>query len=1322
MSMKNGIAKGAVVAGLGIAIAMGTGSVTAYAAAPSIDGTPANPMVTVDQSHAYAPGDEVTIDVSQTVGTEKYDEFVLSDVISTGVLDITDKPAHVYKVSADGTKSEVNGAGTYTYDKDTKTLAFSFSKDYLDNKMESDGSTTYVLEYTLKVTDADGIRKVAGGASGLDLDVSAASTIAVDGHDAYSKGATERTIAIDADAKSSDTKDDTAFDPISYISSLVASLFADHSADYSMVSASGTDASVHQASAYKSHVSLMQVADDVNTGTSNSATTSSDANATNGNTNANDASETGTTNKNQSSTNTTADNTNANTGNASGNASNTNTNTGNTSDNASNTNTNTNTGNTSTGTPAPVIDATPTVAISLKDDKVEPGGKTTGTLTISAAAGKVLGNTDYKLIAPSGVKISGEKATPDASTLPTKVTVTFTATVDNTKDVAGKTLTITGGTKDGTASKSAAITVRQPAVSSTLTADKTKMETGETVTFTSTASAVNDSTGTAPTVSGVVRTMTLTVPDGSSVIASDNGTVKQDGTNVTVTWAAESGNGALAKHTVKVTVPDTADTGGKSVTATGTITGANIADTTLGGNPTVDITPNTAGVTITPDKETVDTGDTLTFKIEASKLTGHLKNAKLSIAFFDEHTSLQHNEHTGMGMGSANRSNVPLSNLQVQDDGTGKKDETNTVLTYDLGDLTASSTKTITITVPDTWRGDQKHQHQEYTDAQSVTTVTASQNFSMNVDLSSDTSKPVSSSYDILEHVTSPTITGTTTISNAKPSAGDTIDIDVTPQVNGGGTKNLVTQVTLAGVDGIPAENITMDDEGAKLKDNVVTFPAVPSASGELRKQTIHIKLPDDGTMNEKTITATATAKASNIDQTHIDIPQSAVIQKPLVTLKTSATAVSNKAAVDGKTTDSNGGTTKATETSDADASAPTTADDTKKTTDGKGSSDTEAATNPQEKKDANLVINNGDEIEYNVVITQDNKDAHANGIVATSKLDDFAAQNGVYIEPDTIVVKRGNDDITKNVSITYIGSENQRTGIEVSIGTIGNEPVTITYKAITGEANNDLMRGKKITNTTSITGTNFLVPNEAKVDVEIASASLSPSIYTNAEQVKIGTDVKYEQVKIGTDVKYTTIITNNKSDSSSIAKNVYAASAIDDYAAKIGVAIDPSSLQLLYIEDGKAKDVTKDATIKWDGTKGFSVDTNVNLAATHATKANINKVGTSTDDTDTRYSGLDHALVILYSASTTDVNKDVYGENDMTDTIITRADNATYAATNKSTRLVAYDVPVQQDEQGGTIADSLTQTGDATVIAGIGTAIAAGIAGIVAVVRRRRH
>lgn len=1295
MSMKQGIAKGAVVAGLGIAIVMGAGSVPAYAASPSIDGTPANPVVTVDQSHAYAPGDEVTIDVSQTVGKEKYDEFVLSDVISTGVLDITNKPAHVYKVSADGKRSEVNGAGTYTYDKKTKTLAFSFSKDYLDHKMESDGSTTYVLEYTLRVTDADGIRKAAGGASGIDLDVSAASTIAVDGHDAYSKGATWRTIAIDADAKGK-THDDAAFDPMSYISSLVENLFADHSSDYGMVSTSGTDASVRQASEYKSHVALVQVAEDNTTDTNESTGTD----AANGNTQGTDATTANGTTDGTTGTSTTDGGKTTGTGASGNDATNTATNTSSDTGNTGNDVT-TPSGNGNTGTDAPSVDASPSVTLSLKDGSVEPGGKTTGKLTISAASGKVLGNTDYALTAPSGVTISDEQATPDSSANPKTVTVTFTATVDGTKDVAGKTLTVTGGTKDGTVTKSANITVRQPAVSGTLTADKEKMETGETVTFTSTASAVKDGTGTAPTVTGVVRTMTLSVPEGATVTASDNGTVKQEGTNVSVTWAAESGDGALATHTVKVAVPDTAETGGKSVTATGTITGTNIADTTLGGNPTVDITPNTAGVAITPDKETVDAGDTLTFKIDASKLTGHLKNAKLNVQFSEISSSVSSNGETGMGI--ATREPNLLSRLRAVYEKDGQPNDNDGSVTYDLGTLTSSATKTITITIPDKLRGDDASQ-------QSASGGSTHHSLSVNATITSDTSKDVSSDYDILEHVSSPTVSGTTTVSNDTPSAGDTVDVVVTPQVDNGSAKNLVTQVTLSDVGGA---TVTADG-GGKVDGNVVTFPAVASASGKLDPQTIHITFPDNGTMNGRKITATATVSASNVQATQVGT-QMFEVQTPSVSLKTSATAVSSKAAVDGKTSASDGGTTKASDVTDAssNAQADTPSDDaSKQTTDGKGGDDTAPTTNPQEKKDANLVINNGDEIEYNIAVTQGATHAHANNVEVTSALDDYAAKNGVYIEPDTIVVKNGDTDITDQVTIGLNGSKTQPSGVTVGLGNINAGTITITYKASTGKASNDLMRGKKITNTTTLTGTNFSQPDDASVEVEIASAKLTPTMYTNASEVKIGTDVKY-----------TTIITNNNNDdSTSIAKNVYVASAIDSYAASIGVAIDPSSLQILYVEDGKVQDVTKDVTIQWDGTQGFSVDTSVNLAATHTSEDDIKKAGNSTDDANTRYADLDHALVVLYSANTTDVSKDVYGENDVTSTVITRADNATYAAANMKTTLVAYDEPAQEMAQGGTIQDTLTQTGDPTVIAGIGTAIAAGFAGIVAAIRRRRR
>ena len=1256
MNIKHGIAGSAVVAGLGVAITMGVGSVPAYAIAPSIDGTPSNPVVTVDQSHAYAPGDEVTVDVSQTVGTERYDEFVLSDVISTGVLDITDNPAHVYKITADGTKTEVNGAGSYTYDKDTKTLAFSFSKDYLAHKMEHDGSTTYVLEYKLKVADADDIRRVSGGADGLSLDVSAASTIAVDGHDAYAKGATGRTIAIDTDAKGAAASD--SFDPLSYIGSLVSSLLADHSADYDMVSTSGASTSVVQAGEYRSHVSLHQVKDDADTEVNGNANTNENAGT---NTNANTSGNTNT-NTNESA------NTNANTNESAG------------------TNTNTNTSgntNTNTGTDTPVVDDSPTARLALSDATVEPGGKVTGTLTISAASGKVLGSdVDYALNASDGVTISGESSKKDGDS---SMTVTFTATVDNTKDVAGKTLTITGGVKGG-ASKNATLTVRQPAVSGTLTADKSDIETGGTVTFTSAAAAIKDSSGTAPTASGVVRTMTVSAPEGSAITASDSGTVTDNGDGTTtVTWAAESGNGTFASHTVSVTVPDNAVTGGKTVTASGTITGTNIADTTLGGSPTVNVTANTTSVTIKADKETYDAGDKMALTIDASKLSGHAKNAKLKLTLTKSETKYDKDGHAA----STDIEDMPWSDVSAAYDSDATLD--GTTLVYDLGDLSTAS-KTVTITIPTGMRGDDTARGM-YVDAV----------------LTSDTTTDVKDTYAVNKHVSSPTVSGTTTVSNDTPSAGDTVDVVVTPQVDNGSAKNLVTQVTLSDVGGA---TVTADG-GGTVDGNVVTFPAVASASGKLDPQTIHITFPDNGTMNGRKITATATVSASNAKTAQIGT-QMFEVQTPSVSLKTSATAVSSKAAVDGKTSASDGGTTKASDVTDAssNAQADTPSDDaSKQTTDGKGGDDTAPTTNPQEKKDANLVINNGDEIEYNIAVTQGATHAHANNVEVTSALDDYAAKNGVYIEPDTIVVKNGDTDITDQVTIGLNGSKTQPSGVTVGLGNINAGTITITYKASTGKASNDLMRGKKITNTTTLTGTNFSQPDDASVEVEIASAKLTPTMYTNASEVKIGTDVKY-----------TTIITNNNNDdSTSIAKNVYVASAIDSYAASIGVAIDPSSLQILYVEDGKAQDVTKDVTIQWDGTQGFSVDTSVNLAATHTSEDDIKKAGNSTDDADTRYADLDHALVVLYSANTTDVSKDVYGENDVTSTVITRADNATYAAANMKTTLVAYDEPAQEMAQGGTIQDTLTQTGDPTVIAGIGTAIAAGFAGIVAAIRRKR-
>lgn len=1367
MITKHG-ARSAVIAGLGIALAIGMSGSPAYASSPSVDGTPSNPIVTVDQTKTYAPGDSVTVDVSQTVGTEKYSEFVLSDVIDSGVLDITNEPAHVYKIDSNGNRTEVNNAGTYTYDSATKTLSFSFSDDYLKNKMAHDGKTTYVLEYKLKVAGSEQLKDIANGnADALSFDVGAASTVAVDGHDAYAKGASARTINIDADAHSTESD----FNPLSYLTEMLASMFSNHDDEYTMsTDTKNTNQPLSQASDYKSHVSLKQAADTANEneatlipslmpGTMSNVTFNNIPSGQTGSwlalyaddsvdgkklrqytytiTDKNDTSKqtaytfklddsvSGLTADSEASTSTDSslsnlelsiDGTKSDTfkynvlsykvpsnlfswkqDNSSDTKTDTNTDTktntdanasGDKSENA-NENTNGNTDNNTTPT-VPTV-AVPKIAMSLDSTTVNPGGTVSGTMTIESADGTTA-LTDAKNISisstDSGVTVSNVKSTYTPSeNAPTKVVTTFDVAVP--ASLAGKQLTLTGGIGSNTQSQT--FTVAQPAINGTLTADNTQIETGGTVSFTTGGTVSNG------TASNIKRTMTINAPAGSTISADGSATINDN----TITWTDASADGTLASHTVKVTVPDTAKTGGKTVTASGTITSDNTSETTMGGNPTVNIMPNMVNGTLTTSTDTIDAGDSFDVDVSAALASGHIKNGKLVVA---------------VSSGDADNTNA-LQDITIDDtDGVikgraqsgisdGKPLGVNTIwtVTYDLGTLNTSVSHVI-------------HVH-------SVSGA-AGGSIGINGTITSDTT----ADYDLgnkIVNITKPSVSGMTTLSNATPSAGDTLDFTVTPSVKDGNAKNLATTVTVANADGA-----TITADGGTVSGNTVTFPAVSKLNGDGSKMTVHVALPDDGSLNGKTITFTANSKADNVASTQVGDKQSATVQTPKVTLKSSATAVSSKAAVDGKTVDSDGGTSKADDTStsnktdtstDATNTSPatdTSKDSSKQTTDGKGDSDTSAITNPEEQADANLVVNNGDEIEYNATVEQSAESAYANNVTLTNALDDYSAKNGVYIEPDSLSIKQDGTDVTSKYAsaIKWTGDSSQPTGFTLNAGRLGKGTLTVTYKASTGKANNDLLRGKTITNTTSVTGTNFNKPDAAKVDVVIASASLQSEILTASDTAKIGDNIKYANV-----------ITNDSTDTSSIAKNIYAAVALDDYASSIGVGIDPSSLQILSIENGKATDITKNVTIKWNDTKGFSVDTNVNLAASKAKDSDIQKIITSTDDTS-RYAGIDHALVILYDANTADVNKDVYGDNDITMSLITRADNATYAAANRQLKLVAYDAPEQQELEGGSISDTdgtngskMTQTGDAITLASIGTAIAAGIAAITVKFRRRK-
>lgn len=1328
-------ARGIVTLGLGLGLTLAGGATMAQPALaiePSVDGTPSNPIVSVDQSKTYAPSDEVTVSVSQTVGNERYSKFVLSDVLDSGVLQTSDVPAHVYKVDRDGSKTELDNVGAYTYDSKTKVLSFAFSDDYLKNGMECNGET-YALEYTLKVTDANKIADVTNDATELTLGVSATSTIAVDGHDSYSKGANEQAIDITTDEKKSSTKTkDETTNPIDAIADWFSNLTADHSGDYDVVSTSSADdVSVSQISSHKSHVIRIRQADDSTADVTETvsdklkdinvtynyadkngdATTDiadfsydktsydievdklhsafgysvtglptgyswasedssveveqdSDGNITKATitiygVNSNDSTDTITQKYVLNfKVKTTADDNNSGSG-------------------GDTTGDNTGTGSDDTGgngdTPVTPEAKTTTLKHTLSLDKttVDPGGTVNGTMVASIDEfGEAVTDGELGFTYDSNVmkltidsvkdengndvtckKVSMSVTTPGIdgtaymtgldsvpfATKNTNVTVKFHIDVADTASVAGTSISFTSTSainNTGVTTQDATIKVNSPSVNGTLTVDNKTPQTGDTVTFTS------DVTVTGGNANGVVRTMTIDAPDGCTITASDGGTVSGN----TVTWPAESGSGELKTYTVKVAIPDTASVSGKTIKASGTITGNAIEETTLGSNPTVTIGTNAVTGRVDADKTNMETGDTATFDVSGTVSKGHAKNATVTVNV-----------------------NAPAGSV-ITDNGTTI---TGNTITYTNSSTSKIDSHKITVKVPDD-------------------VATAGQSVEATGTITGDNFADAKLSPAKVD-IEKPTIGGTVTASNLKPSADDTVDIKVTPSVTGN-PHGLSTTVKIDGVDsGITADN------GVSVNGNVVTF------SGKDAK-TIHIKLNDDSSMNGKKITATATTTATNASEASLG-SVTLDVQTPTVTLKKSATAVSDKASVDGKTVDSDGGTDKVGETTDNTAT-----DDAKESKDGTGDSDTKPIANPDEKKeDSTLVVNNGDEIEYNVEVTQTSPDAHANQVSVTDGLDDYSAENGVYIEKDTLKVTINGNDVADKATTEWLGDDvDKPTKVKVTVNRLkGNEKMVVSYKVSTGKASNDLLRGRNIENTASIEGTNFESPESIGVTVAIASASLTPTVSTNADTVAVGDKVNYG-----------TVITNSSTDSSSIAKNVYISSAIDDYSASLGVKIDPSTLQILSVENGVATDITDSMNISWNGTTGFSIDTNRNL---QASKTKSTKLDMS-DNTDARYKGIDHAIVVLYSAMTNGVSADTIGQNAITNTVITKADNATYAVANKEVTLTGADAVTPQDEQAGSISDidAMSQTGDTIVKVAGGTGIVAVIAGIFYAITRR--
>lgn len=1286
--IKSSGTRGIVALGLGLGLALACGVTmarTALAIGPSVDGTPSNPIISVDQSRTYAPGDDVTVSVSQTVGNERYSKFVLSDVLDSGVLQTSDIPAHVYKTDGDGNRTELDGVGTYAYDSKTKVLSFAFSDEYLKNGMECNGET-YVLEYTLMVVDAGQLADVTNDASELTLGMGAASTIAVDGHDAYSKGANEQVIDITTDAKGDD---DVPASPIDAIVDWFGSLTADHSGDYDVVSAPSTkDVSVSQIASYKSHVIRTKQSDD-----SAAERTVSDrlkdisikyhyADIAGESTSpipdfsydrtsyvievdklhsafgySVDGLPSGYTwDGDDGAVETEHD--------ADGNITKATITIHGINDDD----------DTDVITQRYVIEFkkghddndTPTVpgtntttlkhALSLDKAAADPGDTISGTMVATvgefgesvtdgelgfAYDGSAMRLTIDSVKDENGNDVPctpvqkdfGGVCTTWLSPMPfackdAKVTVRFHIDVIDTAAVAGTNITLTskssiGGT--GVTTQDVTVKVSSPSVNGSLSVDNKTPQTGDTITFTS------DATVTGGNANGIVRKMTVDAPDGCVITASDGGTVSGS----TITWAAESGFGRLMTHTVQVSIPDTASMSGKTIKASGTITGNAIKETTLGGNPTVTIGTNAVTGRIDADKSTMETGDTATFDVSGTVSGGHARNATVIITI-----------------------NAPTGSV-ITDNGTTIPGNT---ITYTNSSASKIDGRKITVKVPD----DVAAAGQSVEVAGTITgdNFTDSQLSPARVDIER------------------PTIGGTITASNLRPSADDTVDIKVSPSVTGN-PHGLSTTVRVDGVDG----GITADD-GVTVSGNVATFDGTAA-------KTIHVKLNDDKSMNGKRVTVTATTTATNAPAASLD-SVTLEVQTPVVTLKKSATAVSDKASVDGKTIDSDGGTDKVGGATDGIAKGDS------KARDGAGDSDTRPIAKPDEKRDGTaLVVNNGDEIEYDIEVTQTTPDAHANQVSVTDGLDDYSAENGVHIERDTLKVTINGNDVTDKAMTEWLGANADKpTRVRVTVNRLkGNERMVVSYKVSTGKASNDLLRGRSIQNTARVDGTNFESPDGTGVTVVIATASLTPTVSTNADTVTVGDKVKYG-----------TVITNSSTDPSSVAKNVYVASAIDDYSASLGVTIDPSTLQVLSVENGVATDVTDSMDISWNGTTGFSIDTHRNL---QASKAKSTKLDMG-DETDARYKDLDHAIVVHYTAMTNGVSTGTIGQNAITNTVITKADNATYAVANKEVTLVGADAASQRDEPSGSISDvdSVSKTGDTIAKVAGATGVIAVIAG----------
>lgn len=547
-------------------------------------------------------------------------------------------------------------------------------------------------------------------------------------------------------------------------------------------------------------------------------------------------------------------------------------------------------------------------------------------------------------------------------------------------------------------------------------------------------------------------------------------------------------------------------------------------------------------------------------------------------------------------------------------------------------------------------------------------------------------------------------------LDDAKPSAGDTITFVASGVSHEGDSHGVVLSVELAG---LTDACIVEYSDGGQFKDGIVSWNIGDVADGEsFDNRWVSVKLPVNTELNGKDISAKGTVSGVNIDDAALPVC-TAQVQTPVIGLVKVAKAISSNPSVDGKIADSEGNAvendTVPTDVKTVDDALVTDADD-------EGGSEVAPIAEPDVKPEGNLVINAGDSIHYEVTVSQAAPDAAARRIAVVDGLSYNAIKNGTRIVDGTLSINANGktlvegEDYTLNwiyadeVTLDDEGNEitpparpdndedRQKVGFAVfSANTVldGVSQMIVEYDVLSGDSRNDMLRGAEIKNSAIVMGGNFDMVGAASVTVSIASATLTPALTTDKDVVSIGDRVTYDLV-----------VRNTDTNRSSIAKNVFISSAFDSYSANLGYLIDKSTLKVLSVENGVATDITDSCVIDWPNDYSFRIETGRNLRVSTMETGKLE--GTENKTEEEKYAGIDHAIVVTYVGTAESISAKTH-DNTMVNSVLVRADNATYAAANKAVLLNGADSEAPQAKSNtvsGRVAGKggISDTGDVAV------------------------